>query len=537
MRMNPIPEIAGAGPRHPSPVIQSLRIARPLPAVRRSALLLPLALAACEDATGGGPPEVAQTCAAPVRLAVGESADLAADAEGRVRCSIQSGGQGEYVVAFVDTRATEKSRTQNEGYGDAFPPYTVTTALAEDVEPIPAPPASLSRGAPHLDVQHVEPPPSHGVVRGTPWTEGERFPLYDGVPQGPRTARVLRVYDERFVFAWFEGDNEAQVGRFVAQLDSAWASVRGHALPLLRAAYSGEDPLTSPGSGQYLVVLRDVGRGTALGWTVAIDNFGVPRFWTEVKVRPQASHLRLAELVAHELTHAFQGMYMYRTRLTAGGIAAGASFWGVEGSASLVEFETTRRAAGVALTANLDRAAASGGGPALQRTAHWSRTSTGRLTDGYDESGAFLRVQAARLVQAGASEDEAVAEVVRGASDGWHGYDHLNARRTGLTARMRARLGDGWSPEDALLDWALGTAADDRTPAARFQDPTFLRVWDVAGGGPRWPPSATLYDGAPSSVTRPYGSPDFMVLRVGGTQPFAAVSSVPGVRWRILRVS
>jgi hypothetical protein len=534
MRIKLSHESTAADVPHPSPVVESHRIA--LAFIR----LVPLAalLAACEDATGGGAQGV-QTCAAPIRLGIGESAELAADAEGRVRCRIQSGGSAEYVVSFVDTRATDKSRTQNEGYGEAFAPYTVTAALAQDVELAPAAGAlaSLSARAPDFDVQHVEPPPTHGVVRATPWTEGERFALYDGLPQVPRTARVLRVYDERYVFAWFEGDNEALLGRFVAQLDSVWPSVRAHALPLLRAAYSDQEPLTSPGAGQYLVVLRAQGGGTALGWTAAAQDFDVPRFWTELKVVEQASHLRLGELLAHELAHAFQGMYMHRTRPVPGGqIAAGAAHWGVEGSADLMEFELTRRVAGVALTANLDRAAASTGSPALRRMAQRPETFRGRLTDGYDDAGAFLRLQAAQLVRAGMGEDAAVREVVRGASDGWHGYDHLNGRRTGLTERMRAQLGAAWSPEDALLDWALAHAADDRTAAPRFQDPTYLRVWDPAGGPTGWLPAATLRDGVPQSTTREYGSPHYLVVQTGNDEPFAAVASVPGVRWRILRV-
>ncbi len=527
-----------------STVLQSHRIPRRGPPLRRVSIhLLPLAalamLAACEDATGGGGTRVAQTCAAPIRLAVGESADLAADADGAVRCRIQSSGSAEYVVSFVDTRATEKSRTQNEGYGDAFAPYTVTAALAEDVALAPAQAALASRSAraPDFDVQHAEPPPTSGVLRATPWTEGERFALYDGFPQAPRIARVLRVYDGHYVFAWFEGDNEALLGRFMAQLDSVWPSVRAHALPLLRAAYSDQDPVTSPGSGQYLVVLRGAGGGAALGWTRAAQEFDVPRFWTELKVVEQQSHLRLGELVAHELAHGFQGMYMHRTRPVPGGlIAAGAALWGVEGSADLVEFELTRRTAGVALTANLDRAAAAAGSPALRRMAQRPETFRGRLTDGYDDAGAFLRLQATQLVRSGMGEDAAVREVVRGASDGWHGFDHLDGRRTGLTERMRARLGTAWSPEDALLDWALAHAADDRTSVPRFQDPTYLRVWDPTGGPTGWLPAATLRDGVPQSTTREYGSPHYLVLHSGGDDPFAAVASVPGVRWRILRV-
>lgn len=509
-------------------------IRRSLLSPRRAILSLPLiaVLGACDDPAGGSG-SASQTCAAPVQLAVGESTDLAADADGRVRCRIRASGDAEFVVAFTDTRATRKALTENEGYGDAFSAYTVTAALDEDVAPAPPAPepaARSARRAPDFDVQSAV-PPYHGVLRETPWTLDERFELYDGGIQAPRTARVMRIYAGRYVYAWLEGENEPQLAPFLAQLDSAWAAVGAHAVPLLRGAYSDQDPRTSPGSGQYLTVLRAVGRGTAAGWTISLEDFGEPRIWTELKVIPQASAMRLGEIVAHELTHAFQAMYMYRTRPGGvGSVAAGAAFWGVEGGADLVAFETARRAAGLPLTANLDMGRAAG--PAL-RVAAWGRNHGGRLTDGYADAAGFLRWQAALRVRAGDAEDVAVGEVLRGASDGWHGYDHLNARRTGLAERMRARLGDAWSPEDALLDWALAHAADDGTPDARWQDPTFLRVWS---GGP-WPPLAELpAPGGAASTTRPYGSPDYLRIHVTGDTPFAAVSSVPGVRWRILRV-
>lgn len=495
------------------------------------------ALAACDDPAGQAQ-AAEQTCASPVQLAVGESTELQADAQGRVRCRIQSSGAAEYVVAFVDTRATEKARTQNEGYGDAFSAYTVTAALDEDVAaapPSPAAAASVSAyRAPDFEVANALPPAGHPTFRETPWRLDERFEIYDAGIKGTRTARVLRIYGGRYVYAWLEGENEPQLAAFMAQLDSAWTAVGTHALPLMRAAYSDADPVTSPGSGQFLTVLRAFGRGDAAGWTISLEDFGAPRIWTDLKVIPQSS-ARLAELVSHELTHAYQAMYMVRTRPGGvGSVAAGAAFWGVEGAADLVSFETMRRAAGVPLTANLDLNAPAPS-PALQRLVSWGRSHGGQLTEGYAQAAGFLRWQAALRVRAGDTEDVAVAEVLRGASDGWHGFDHVGAKRAGLAERMRARLGAAWSPEDALLDWALAHAADDRTTAARFQDPTYLRVWQASGAS--WRPMASLpVAGGAASTTRPYGSPDYLVIHTQGSEPFAAVSSVPGVRWRILRV-
>ncbi|HEX6037370.1 MAG TPA: hypothetical protein VFZ20_05005 [Longimicrobium sp.] len=517
---------------------------RAVPSLRRR--LLPLSaplvalLAACEDPAGGAP-ATAQTCAAPIQLAVGQSADLQADADGKVRCRIEGSAGSEFVVAFVDTRATQKARTENEGYGDAFSAYAIAADLSDDVPAPPAPQlpsASVSPGgAPDFDVQNALPPQGHATYRATPWTLDERFGVYDGGTQTVRTARVLRIYGGRYVFAWLEGENEPQLAAFMAQLDSAWAGIVAHGLPLMRAAYSDQDPVTSPGSGQYLVVLRAIGRGTALGWTVSIPDFGTPRIWTEFKVIPQASALRLGEIMAHELAHAFQATYMFRTRPA--GVtesAAGAAYWGVEGGADLVAFETTRRVAGVPLTANLDMSAAPAS-PAARRVAEWGRGHGGALTNGYADAAGFLRWQAALRVRAGDTEDAAVTEVLRGASDGWYGFDNGGARRTGLVERMRSRLDAAWSPEDALLDWALAHAADDRTTEARWQDPTYLRVWQGTGGGGGWQPQSSLpAPGGPAFVSRPYGSPDYLVIRTDRSEPFAASSSVPGVRWRIVRV-
>lgn len=518
---------------------------------RGSAASLLALLAACGgDGSGGGPggpggpgepSPVRETCAAVVRLGVGESAELAADPQGRVLCRVDGGGGTEFAVAFADTRAASKAAAGPEGYGDAFEAFRVAVATGGQVPVISTTRSAPSRATRPDDLVRTEmaaaAPANAAPTRGTPWAEGERFPLYDAGTGTSRTARVLRVYDGGFVAAWFEGDNEAGLPRFLAQLDSAWTMIDAHALPLLRRAYSPEaDPRTSPGSGQFLVILRAAGRGDAWGWTSADRSFGGgPRLWTDVKVRDYPGAMRLAELMAHEIGHAYQAMYMYRTRPAGTEESyAGATFWGVEGGADLVSFELVRRAAGVGLTANFDGAGAAGG--ARQRMRQWAHPGTGTLTDGYASAAGFLRAQAARLALAGAGEDDAVAEVLRGASDGWFGYDHLGGRREGLAARMRARI-PAWSPEAALLDWALAHAADDRTAEARWQDPTYLRVRETTGTDFAWRPMATL-DGAGGAgeTTRGYGSPHYLLLSGAGEMRFGASANAGGLRWRIVRV-
>jgi hypothetical protein len=60
----------------------------------------------------------------------------------------------------------------------------------------------------------------------------------------------------------------------------------------------------------------------------------------------------------------------------------------------------------------------------------------------------------------------------------------------------------------------------------------------MTGGNGSWQPAATLpaAGGGASITSRPYGSPDYLLLRFSGDQPFAAASDVAGVRWRILRI-
>ena len=535
-------------PRSPRSPRDPALSARRAPAL----LLLALALAACgDDGQGGGgpnlPQEARRTCAAPVRLAVGESAELGTGEDGRVLCAVDAGTGAEYVVAVADTRAARKARTEPEGYGAAFEPYTVAVGTGTEVpKPVPGAQGALASAAsaqPHLvPLAATAPRPDHvASSRETPWTLGESFALYDANVQAPRTARVLRIYDGHFVVAWLEGDNTALLPLFLAQLDSAWEAVGRHGLPLMRSAYSQTLPHTSPGSGQYLVVLRAEGRGGALGWTIPDRFYGAPRYWTDIKVLNHGSALRLAELVSHELAHAFQAMYMDRTRPAgAAESAAGATFWGVEGGADLVSFETVRRAAGVPLAANFDALAASAGTPAERRLGQWGQPGMGILSDGYANSAGFLRILAAQRVAAGEPVDQAVGEVLRGASDGWYGFDSYGSRRTGLAERMRARLGAEWSPEEALLDWALAHGADDRTSNARFQDPTFRRV---SGLPPSifgaWRPMTTLSGNTSTYSTaapRGYGSSHYLFLQGSGEILFSAASDVPGLRWKIVRV-
>ena len=108
---------------------------------------------------------------------------------------------------------------------------------------------------------------------------------------------------------------------------------------------------------------------------------------------------------------------------------------------------------------------------------------------------------------------------------------------------MRARLGESWTAEDALLRYALSHAADDRTAAPEFQIPSFyaaysfpsrpgLSAWNytmpLVGGGGGLTIAAT-----PSPAT---GSLQYFVIEddnVGGS--YVPASTKP-LQWMILRI-
>ena len=513
--------------------------------------LLLVALAACggndsrgstpvtpEPAPPAPPPAPVQqaTCTAPVRLEVGESSELPAAADGGTLCTIAADRGAEFVVAFVDTRAVRKAETGPEGYGAVFPDYSVAVSTAGQAT-LAGP--SMDRRAPERTPHFVTAPapPAHAAsLRDRPWTLGETFSLYDPAIQQPRQARVLRVYDRHFVVAAYDGDAADLLPRFMAQMDSAWEAVGGHAVPLMRAAYSRDLPVTTPESGQFLIILRQDPNGGVLGRTLSDRSFGAPRMWTDIKIREKSGYLELAELVAHEVAHAFQALYMYGSRPEEWyESAAGATFWATEGGADFVSFETVRRASGVALTANFD-ARGPGLAPAARRIAERAHGLGGALTWGYDAPAAFLRNLAARRVLAGEPVDDAMREVLRGAADGWNGWDSYGVRRTGLSARMRERLGPSWSGGDALLDWALAHAADDLTSDARYQDPLFLRVHEIRTPYSAWRPIATIAAGTQGGRARlPHSSPGYILMKIDSDARLSGVTDTPGVRWKILR--
>jgi hypothetical protein len=327
----------------------------------------------------------------------------------------------------------------------------------------------------------VQPDGHTAYDRASPWVLGEEFPMR--LEDTPRTARVVRVYGDGLVVAWVEGDRPELLDEFLDQLDYAVTHVRELAMPLMRYVFVPRRPVTSTGSGQYLILVMatDQWRGIALS-----------------AVRADVMLTTIALAID-----------------TSPGAPSLASL--LDGNYDWLNPDPT---------------------PVAEFYARRAQPGDGDFIAGYDSTMGFLRDLVIRRVRAGEPVDDAVRAVSRGAIEGWYGYDRYGARRAGLTSRMRERLGSEWQPELALLDWTLSHAADDLTGDPALQDHASLRIWDIPAAMPfAWRPAGVLSPSSPVvSFERGGGSPDYLYLRDGGEGlAFTVASDVSRMQWKLIR--
>jgi hypothetical protein len=506
--------------------------------VRRGALsLLVLVAAGCaaEPTRPAGPDSLSVVCGeSEIAVAVGESVRPAARSN---VCRLRAAPGAEYALAFLDPSAVRSAETSREEW---FPGYIVSLTV-DGTSTDAASPAVAARDArlPTQAAGDVVQAAASDVVetaassvvecinplsspeeRSCPWSLNERFEMIDPYRGSYKSARVLRIYGGEFVVAWFEQGDSARLLTWLPRLDSAFEVVQNHAFPLLRSTFVDAAPRTSTGSGQYLILTRDSlpveGAPSSVGLASSATVGDTAFTWIYLKVDTAYTHTGLASLLAHEMVHSYQRMYMHATRGSGAESVTGAALWGTEGGANLISYETMRRYAGMPLDANLDWRVPQATVPA-QFVARRAQPASGEFTAGYDNAMGFLRYLVLRLMRAGSTLDRAVREVSRGAIEGWYGYDGYT-RRTGLVSRVRAVLGDRWNPEEALLDWTLSHAADDLTGNPDFQDRTSLRIWDIPSDRAGWRASADLTsaEGGNAEIWRRYGSPFYVYLRDGG---------------------
>lgn len=464
-----------------------------------------------------------------ISLAPGEAARLYTDTH---LCLVIPGAHEDtYALAYVDTRPIEAARNAPEpSNGDSLHIIVGAAGSSRGTRMV-----TVRAPSPPSDVRVWTPSNAEGDAgsRATPWVEGDTFNLRDVFGGGVRPATVLRVYDGWLVVAAFTRPIEPRMAGMLKNLDLAWLAMRETGLPMLHGVFGDSLPLTSAGSRQFLVVVRgDLGNyaGVEFGGTDGARTLG------QIALLPYDSPANapfVASVLVHEVTHAFQRQHISATRPpgTPPTTTGGAAIWAIEGGASLMEVEMARRIAGVPWAANWDFRNASSVGQLFY--AQFAFPGRGAFVDGYARPASFLRDMVQRRVRTGEPVDDALAQVMRGAIEGWFGHVDAGTERAGLSARMRP-IFPAWQPADALLAWTLSHAADDVTPSPTYQDDAFLRVWDNAGGD-GWGPAARVSPGsAPVTVIQDPESAGYFEMSGGGTYALRSRSS--GVRWMIVRL-
>lgn len=529
----PDPHVPVMIPPAPSRLCATLR--------RRSALcpaaLLAL-LAACADS-----PSAAGGCGRPLRLEVGQAVDVEATPE----CPLRAEGGAEYVLAYYDARFALGAQTQPEPYAGADGDERFTLVVQDVAD------GARASVAPGMTFLAAPAPPAHvrvsfgggagqvkAIPSGGPWSVGDQIPLIrqDCLENcTPYTSvRVASVFDGWLVLAVepsLGGDTE----RVVELFNQAAPLLLKHGLPLMHAAFTPERPVTTPESGQLVVVFEgDVTPGGGQAY-IEVRPEGTATSWIRLEHTPDLDLGNMLWLLAHEIAHTFQYEFLARNPSLSGirGDRGGAR-WGIEGGATLVDLETLRRAAGVPLQGNVDFDATprSPVEAALFRGGH---PRGGVLTAGYYSSAPFLRDLALRRMERGDEMDAAFREVLRGAVEGWYGIGS-ESRRTGMAERMRGRL-PGWEPADAVLTWTLSTAADDRLAGSVYRDPAWLRTGDWEFSGRGWAPDRviTAGSGETQSMSRPAGSAGYLLVRSPASTLSLLLTSPETLRWKLLRVS
>ncbi|HSU13340.1 hypothetical protein [Longimicrobium sp.] len=520
--------------------------------------LAALPLAACGGDAGGSVtgstqgPSTTASCApgATVDLQPGQTASLTAAQAACFQLAPHAGAR--YALAGFDARAIEGAQAGPEPSLSDEPSYVVGDG--SNAAPTAAP--NLDRlaasAAPAGDVTlraDAQVDANTPFARATPWAEGERFPIRRLTGE-QATARVVRVMG-RYAFALVEGDEEGHTARFISDTEKAMDYLVREGEAVLDRTWGAGRPVTSAGSGQLLVVYGawnpDLGMGSATT-SAASDGSGIGTYvWLNLNVRPgvrdgyslvDVPSFRL-KVLAHELTHAWQMRYAYQSQPAGPRAVSFGPAWAMEGTADLVAMDIVRRSLGVPLTANWsweNRFEAPGANVtyALQPA-----DTRGRLSRGYYDAASFLQDVQVRMTRRGVAADEALAQVARGAVEGWYGIDAAGVRRQGLSQRVRAVLGSGWDPADAVLLWTLTQASDDQTDAVELNNPVYERATDAANPN-SWKAAIDEVQagrGFAYQVTRGAGTSFFVRMKDGGEGGTVALTAtVAGTRWMVARL-
>lgn len=452
-------------------------------------------------------------------LRVGEALRLTQE---QARClRLPPIANAEYALAHFDSRLTLFSRDGYE-FREHFPYVKITTTVMEAGASV----TTNAALAPSYSKSVSGRPRSHGHVvtdpvamkaeqnrmlaassssdptdRTTAYTLGETFPAKSPVTGAETTATVQRIYGDRYVLAFIDDEmNMGQPQRFLTQMDSVMPWFLKHGEPFLQAMFTATKPETGFGTTGQFLMLGGGRTGHAEAVAIAQSKTGYP---------PSTYHVysfgweyqNTADLlmtVSHEMAHSWQAYYMYETRTTRTHHSMGVT-WATEGGADFVMNELTRHYLGVPMLANTDWTSWVGKVPNFPMEVWGNR---GDWMRGYEHPSAFMRDLTNRLIAAGVDSTDARREVLRGTIEGWYGYDLFQQQRKGLAARVQEHLGADWTPEDAMLRYALTWAVDDLIASPEFNNPTWRNVNGVQLGSQNWTEHGnrftTRYDGLTS---------------------------------------
>ncbi|HEX2202035.1 MAG TPA: hypothetical protein VHG91_02000, partial [Longimicrobium sp.] len=485
-------------------------------------------------------------------LQVGQTRALTPDEAACFRLAAHSGAR--YALAAFDTRSVEGARSGPESGPQGEAVYTLGdgSPMAPTIVPSFVRAEEIDAASPgDLRVRaSASTAPGDPFARATPWREGERFPLRRHDRAETATARVIKLHGGRFAFAVIEDDEGSHTRRFLDQATEAMEFLVRQGVPVWERAFGPAAPVTSAGAGQLLVVFASWAPegGAGIASTQANpDGSGVGSVvWMNLEMRPGVrDHFETYDfasyrlkVLAHEITHAWQMRWAYDTQPAGPRAVSFGPVWALEGAADLVSLDLVRRFLGVGLTANYDWSAQL---RTLNRNIAYAMEpadTRGRLARGYFDASSFLRDLQLRLVRRGRTPDDALAEVARGAVEGWFGVDGAGVRRQGLTARMRAALDPRWEPADAVLLWTLTQAVDDQTGVPELNNAAYARVSDDDAQY-AWKPAVDDLEAGRAFAYEVRGTPGgsfYVRLKDGGKGGvFSARSTLTGARWMLVR--
>lgn len=503
-------------------------------------------------ATVISPLKVVRKRAGEVSLGVGRAVRLTAEQVACLRLPAQAGAQ--YALTFFDARRVEAARTGNEGGLSG----RVTYAVADRTVAASGVTASLNRFsspaarsvASDFVVGRSSASAAESCItvnapecRTTPWVQGERF-VTRNPRNGDTASAIVHRVSARYVVASLVNDQPAELQRFLEFFDAGAASLSQVSDPMLQGVFGNTLPVTSPGSGQTMILAWTQGAAAgSVATTVVRFNSGWARprsyIWWNLG-NPAGTWQSTLGTLSHEAAHTFQAEY-YFANMPSGPVAQFPT-WAMEGSADLLGYEIVRTVLGIPADGNFDFAAAyAADGSAVDKAyASLALSANGDLVRGYQPVAVFLQDLIGERARRGEARSTALREVVLGAVEGWYGFDNAGTKRAGLTARMQAVLGAQWEPVGAVLAYGVSAALDEVPGAGEYQIEAFKSMGGRAGfsGGFRPIGALTGGQGATTTAEHAVGGVGYLTLSdnaVGGSYQVSA--SVPGVIWMLARMN